>query len=284
LERLSIILFWLALLLSVASSLLYIRNFFAKLEKRWLNEVATGSAAMGFLLLLTAALTRIADPTFSRSALPFLVRLVFAMILIGSFLLVEAIYARRVPKVRVLGMFVMPVVVGLEFIAWHQYSLPGALSQQLKSYWVAIHVSNAILAYGSLTVAVGFAVIYLLQERQLRAKKPSSILRKLPSLQTADGICSKAMLLSFFFLTMVIVTGAIRAEMLPAWQKWYLDPRVLAAFGTWTVYGFYILARILLGWVGKRANALAVVGFFAAIFMYYANTIFPSLHIYGVGF
>lgn len=285
-EQLAIITFWLAAVFTLAASLVYTKNFFAKVEKKELVELATGSGAAAFLLLITSILIRVGTIGFEKAASPFMARAIFAMFIIGVYLMVEAVYARRAPRVRALGMFVMPVVVIMEFLAWHVYKLNRPLTDQLRSAWVGMHVTFAVIAYAAMTVAVGMAIIYLLQERQLRSKKAaaSAFLKRFPSLEAADSLCNKAIVFSFSFLTLVIGTGIIRAEMLPEWSLWYQDIKILAAIATWLVFGIYLTVRTLFDWRGRRANIVAIVGFAVGIFTYFANYLLPSIHTYGRGF
>jgi len=292
LEQLTIIIFWLALICSVVASLAYIANFVAKAERRVHVYTALIAAIVAFALLLMVIFIRAGVFGFAQTAGPFTMRTIFAAFIIGVFLLIEAIYAGRSPKVKALGMFVMPVSVILQFMAWHTYSLTEPLTEQLSHYWVGIHVTFAVLSYASMTVALAIAIAYLLQERQLRnmrTRKPGKIFRKLPSLETSDELCHKSIAFSFTFLTLVIATGVIRAEMLHEWSFWYKDPKTLMALATWVVYGSYLLVRSGLGWQGKRANVFAILGFAAAVITYlignvgFIARILPSIHSYGGG-
>lgn len=285
-EQLAIFAFWLAVASSIVASLMYIENFFTKVEKRSRLELASVLAASAFMLLITSILIRIATIGFEKSASTFLVRIIFAMFVIGAYLMVEMVYSKRAPRVRALGAFVMPTSVLLQFLGWHAYRIGGDLSAQLKSIWVGMHVTFAISAYAAMTLAVGMAIVYILQERQLRTKQAvkSKFLKRLPSLEASDSIGNRAIVVSFVFLTLVIGTGIIRAEMLPEWSLWYKDVKILAAIATWSVFGAYLAVRMLFDWRGRRANVVAIIGFMAAVFTYFANYILPSIHSYGKGF
>jgi ABC-type uncharacterized transport system permease subunit len=292
LEQLTIILFWLALVCGVLSSLGYSAYYAAKAD-RWIhNFLGFGGATLAFILLLAVIFTRALALGVTNTAGPFTVSIIISAFIIGIFLLIEAIYAGRSRKVKALGMFMLPMAVVIQYAAWHTYKLTRPLTEQLRSVWVGIHVTFAVLAYASMTVALALALIYWLQERQLRnmhKKKPGKIFRKLPSLEVADDIGSKTIAFSFTFLTLVLATGAIRAEMLPQWAAWYQDPKILMAAATWVVYGSYLLVRTTLGWQGKRANIFAILGFVVAIATYlignssFVQQILPTVHSYGGG-
>lgn len=286
-EKLAILVYWLATVATLLASLMYIRNFFAKIDIKGQVELATATAAAAFMLIITSILVRIGAVGFEQSASRFIVTAIFAMFIAGAYLLVELIYARKAPRVRVLGAFTMPVVVVMEFLAWHVYDLNRALTAELDSAWVGMHVTFAVVAYSAMTLALGMSVVYIVQEAQLRKKKainPSNLLKRLPSLEASDSLGNRAILVSFFFLTLVIGTGVIRAEMLPEWSQWYQDVKILSAISTWAVFGAYLTVRTLFDWRGKRANFVAIIGFLAGAFTYFANYWLPSIHTYGKGF
>lgn len=291
-EKLTIILFWLALACSVVSSLAYAGNFASRAERKVHVYSALGGALGAFILLLATIFVRAQAIGIQQTAGPFTMRIIFSAFIIGLFLLVETIYSGRSPKVRALGVFVMPIALLLQYLAWHSYKLTIPMAQQLKSYWVGMHVTFAVLGYASMTVALAIAIAYLLQERQLknmRRKKPGKIFRKLPSLETSDVLCHRSIAFSFTFLTLVVSTGIIRAEMLPEWSMWYSDSKILMAIATWVVYGAYLFVWSFLGWRGKRANIFAIIGFVIAVITYlignfgFITEIIPSVHTYGGG-
>jgi ABC-type uncharacterized transport system permease subunit len=143
----------------------------------------------------------------------------------------------------------------------------------------------ALMAYGALTVALPAAFLQIIVENRLKNKKRlNTTFRKFPPLETLESLTYKAVSVSFMFLTLVIITGALRANMLPAWQTWYSDPKIISAIVTWSVFGFYLAARMFLNWRGRRASALVILGFLAAIFTYFVNYLLPSIHNYGSGF
>jgi ABC-type uncharacterized transport system permease subunit len=291
-EKLTIVIFWIALILSVITSLAYTGHVMSRADRK--IHTWTGiTAAMGALVLLVAVLViRVATEGVEHSVGPFTIRIIFAAFIIGVFLLIEAIYAGKNPKVKTLGMFVLPFAVIVQFLAWHVYGMTELIAKQLQHYWVGIHVTFAVLAYSSMTMALGLAVVYLLQERELKnmgKRKPGKLFRKLPSLESADSLCHTVIAFGFTFLTLVLATGVLRAEMLAEWSQWYQDPKILMAAATWVVYGSYLFVRATLGWQGRRASMFAIIGFVVAIVTYmignigFLTSLLPSMHSYGKG-
>lgn len=78
-----------------------------------------------------------------------------------------------------------------------------------------------------------------------------------------------------------LIFGAIWADQ--AWGRyWSWDPKETWSLITWFVYAFYLHARFLRGWRGKKIAILAVIGFFSTIFTYLGvNLLLSGLHAYG---
>jgi ABC-type uncharacterized transport system permease subunit len=277
--------FWLAVVTTAASAIFYIRDFFITGDSdRW-DSLASNLAVAAFCFLAVSLAIKWLYLGISVVGIQFSTRSVYALCLLGAFILSESLYSTRMPKIRVAGTLVMPAVLGLLFWAWAGYGMEYTITPALNSVWVIIHVFLALLAYGALTVALFASVLQIIEENRLKSKKRlDKVFRKFPPLETLESLTYKAVSVSFVFLTLVIVTGALRANMLPAWEKWWADPKILSAIATWGVFGAYIAGRVFFGWRGRRASFIVIAGFVIAIFTYFVNYIFPSIHNYGKGF
>lgn len=284
-STLVVIAFWLALLTTAVSGLLYIRNFFSASENERVDALASDFAVGSFVLLCLSLILQWFYLGVSEFGVPFMTRAVYVISLLGAYLLVESLYSSRSAKVKVVGMFVMPVALALEFYTWLGYRLEHGITPALQSGWVILHVIFAIIAYGAFTIGVVVAVLHIVEENRLRNKKSlSKIFKKFPSLETLDSIAYKSVSVGFLFMTLVIIAGTVRAQMLPAWQKFYMDPKIISAGLTWLFFAFFMLVRLWLGWRGRRSDVLIIIGYVLAIFTYVVNNILPSIHQYGRGF
>ena len=147
----------------------------------------------------------------------------------------------------------------------------------LRSSWLGIHVSSAIIAYGAFGVSCAVSLVFLCRTRLLKNKAWESYI---PEEETLDRISYRAVSLGFLFLTFVMITGAIWAER--AWGSyWSWDPKETWSLITWIIYAAYLHLRMNRGWRGKRAAVFAVVGFVCVLFTYVGvNTLLPGLHSY----
>lgn len=153
-----------------------------------------------------------------------------------------------------------------------QYVSPSGLVPALQqSALLSAHVASAVVAYGTLTIGFGAAILYIIQSRR------NSVW--LPDLTTLDTISYHSVLIGFPFLTVLIILGALWADV--AWGKyWSWDPKETASLVTWLIYAGYMHARVLRGWRGNKAAVLLIVGFLAIVFTFLGNYIFSGLHAY----
>ncbi|MGK5111009.1 MULTISPECIES: c-type cytochrome biogenesis protein CcsB [unclassified Geodermatophilus] len=204
-----------------------------------------------------------------------------AVVLVGvvAFLVV----AVRTPVVRSIGAFVLaPVVISLVAIGLFLYTETGPLVAALRSSWLAVHVSTAILGFGIFFVSGIASVLYLLRVRHETggADAGSSVLSRLPSAATLDRVAHRTAVFGFPIWTFAVIAGAIWAE--SAWGRfWGWDPKETWAFIAWVVYAGYLHARTTAGWRGRPAAWVNVVGLGVMIFnLLYVNMVSTGLHSY----
>jgi len=137
----------------------------------------------------------------------------------------------------------------------------------LKGGWIYIHIPLMILSVASLSISFITAIMYLLQERQLKLKRPSFLLERLPSLEAAEEISNKSLWVGFFLLTLGMVTGMIWSKYLRG-QYWSWDYKEIWALVTWSLYAILLHGRLLSAWRGRKAAYLAILGFVLILFTF----------------
>ena len=131
-------------------------------------------------------------------------------------------------------------------------------------------------SYAALVLSFGASLLYLLQERRLKAKKPSSLISFLPALEVIDQIGYRSLLLGFPFMTLGLLTGTILAATTYG-RVDFLDPIFLLSLLMWAVYMVMVFTRWNSGWRGRRAAVLATFAFVAALAAWAANY-FSTIH------
>jgi len=199
----------------------------------------------------------------------------FAWMIVGVLLVSQLRY-----RVKVLGAFLTPIalILMLFALALPKEILP--LAPVLRSFWHPFHVFFAFLGNASFSLAFCCGVLYLVQEHRLKTKKVGALTQRLPSLKTLDDLNYQALTVGFPLLTLGIITGAIWAEY--AWGRyWDWDPKETWSLITWFLYAALLHQRLTVGWRGRKAAIMAIVGFGAILFTFLGvNLVLPGLHTY----
>jgi len=183
-------------------------------------------------------------------------------------------------KVKNLGAFVSPVITALMLVSAFSSRTFPELPPALKSGWLPVHASIAILANGFLALSFCGAIMYLLQEREIKRKNFGMFYSRLPSLDTLDNLNHHCLTIGFPLLTLGIVTGSIWAEQ--AWGSyWHWDPKETWSLITWFLYAALLHQRLTVGWRGRRAAIMAIIGFLAVLFTFWGVTyLLEGVHTY----
>jgi cytochrome c-type biogenesis protein CcsB len=243
--------------------------------KGTLSKIALSLVSIGFASHTLALLTRYVEAghtpvTNLHESFSF-----FAWMIIGILLIANLKY-----KVKVLGSFLAPIALILMLFA---FALPKEilpLAPVLKSFWHPFHVIFAFLGNAIFTLTFCCGVMYLIQEHQLKSKKMGAITKRLPPLNLLDDLSYQSLKFGFPLLTLGIITGAVWAEY--AWGRyWDWDPKETWSLITWFLYAALLHQRLTVGWRGRKAAIMAIVGFLAVLFTFLGvNLILPGLHTY----
>ena len=169
---------------------------------------------------------------------------------------------------QLLTLFILPVLLVLQIVPTIN---PGSSKTDplLDSPWFWVHMLSLLLAYASFALAGVIGLIYLLQFKEIKKKHLGFLYTRLPSLQVLDVMNSRSVIFGWTFLTAGLIVGIIWATQVraaapsnPLLEAFSLgDPKIFVAMLTWLVYSFALVARQIMGWHGRRAAWLSVLGF-----------------------
>jgi ABC-type uncharacterized transport system permease subunit len=176
-------------------------------------------------------------------------------------------WIERQHGIKVLGAFVLPVVA--VFGIGQTVAMP-AMAPTLHNVWITVHVALALVGIAAFVLNFAGAIMYLLQERQLKARRPGAFYYRLPSLEVLDHLTSRTLTVGFPFLTVGLMLGALWAGR--------LDPMIVSSAVAWIIYALILAGRAVAGWRGRRAAYFAIVGFAALMITLGAGFLMPGPH------
>ncbi|MDJ0803582.1 MAG: c-type cytochrome biogenesis protein CcsB [Desulfobacterales bacterium] len=180
-------------------------------------------------------------------------------------------------RLRVLGVFAAPLAAATMVVVALMPATSTPAQPILKSIWLVAHVTFIFMGEASLALACGLGILYLVQERAIKSRKPGFFFRRLPSLDLLDSAGQTCILAGFVLMTLGLATGLIYAKAI--WGRfWSWDPKEVWSGITWLLYAVLIHERLALGWRGRRAAIMAIVGFATVLFTFLGVNLFMSGH------
>lgn len=173
---------------------------------------------------------------------------------------------------RALGPFIAPAAFLLMGFAVSTFELKREVPIIFKSWWLVLHIGFAKLFFAAILLAGLCAVAWLLKARDVSA------LQRFPSLERLDLYAHQLMLVSFLFLGVMIVAGALWAQQ--SWGRyWGWDPIETSSLVTWSFFGIVLHFRVLHRWSGRRMAwlTLAALGL-SVVTLFAVATVVPTIH------
>ena len=240
------------------------------------GRLASAFMVLGFLLLLPGVIFR----GISANRVPW--GNMYEFSITGALAFSAAyLFALKKYKLRWLGLPVsLSVLLTLGTAVTLLYRPSAPLMPALKSPWLVIHVSAAIISGGVFLLANCIAATYLILDRYEQKGLRPVWAEKLPSLEALDNLSYRLVALVFPLWTFSVIAGAIWAE--AAWGRyWGWDPKETWAFITWVAYAAYLHARVTIGWRGRKAAWLCLLAGSTFLFNYiYINVWGTGRHTY----
>ncbi len=167
----------------------------------------------------------------------------------------------RYPKVRILGVFIIPTVFLLMGVGALSTKEPVELSPILDSSWLVVHVITAKLAFGSYLISAALAVSYLFKERGIKG----GVFKWFPENPINEELNRKFITLGFLNHTVMLVSGSIWANVAFG-SYWSWDPIETWSLISWIVYGIFYHLITIHGWRGKRMAWFTLVALGSIVF------------------
>jgi ABC-type uncharacterized transport system permease subunit len=167
-------------------------------------------------------------------------------------------------RLELLGAVILPLALVLLFIS---HLLPAEVvpvSRDLERALLDFHIFIAVLGAAALFLTFAASVMYLIQERRVKQKRPGGPGALLPSLEKCDSLGNLSLMWGFPLLTLTLITGGIWTanfrERTTLWER-----QESFALLAWIILGVIVSARFLKGWRGRKAAYLTIAAFAALI-------------------
>src|SRR5438552_14660212 len=187
--------------------------------------------------------------------------------MLALFLALSQVASGAAFRASAVGVFTGPLATGLIGLALLIGLVPEARPVVGRSPWSILHITVSSLGLAMLALAFIAAALYLLQFRELKAKRFGQVFRLFPPLERLDRMNHVAFMIAFPTVTLGVLLGyGVRyAGGVPVDAA-----QVVWGTLTWMVLGWAVSVRVVRHWAGRRAAFASIAGFGAVLLVYLA--------------
>ena len=231
-------------------------------SERWIGRLATLCLAAGLVFHYLALLERSRwihsvpyDDLYGSMSL-------FAWLLGATYLGLELFHRQRSVGAIVTAILLV-WMVAITVLA--PRTAPGP--PPARGPLFALHVTLNTLAYSSFALSFALSVIYLVQNRVLKARRPGLVFWRFPALDVLEGMSRSSVWVGLVALTLGITFGFIWEHRLRGSYS-AADPKVIVTLAIFAAYAVYLWLARSANWRGARAALMCACNFAAVLFSY----------------
>ena len=169
---------------------------------------------------------------------------------------------------RGVGSFLIPYVTVVLACGLPGMYAPAGHPPAIQNLWLALHVLMAFASYALLSLASILAVVYLVQDRNLKHKRLGLVWERLPALETLDHLMGWQLGLGFLLLTGSILLGITQIWHNSRGEEWFTDPKVGATAVTWVLFAVLVHMRATAGRHGRNMAVVTLAGLLCLLFAF----------------
>jgi ABC-type uncharacterized transport system permease subunit len=185
-----------------------------------------------------------------------------AALLVAVLLLLVELIAREVS----LSLAAAPLAAALAAVANVAGLSPASIASGAQGAWLAAHVALSFLGIASFATGAAAGVMYMVERRELKARRFGAIFRFFPPLATLDRVNHLACVAGGAALTLgVAIAVAYSVEF-----RTVNLPQILWGMVAWAALSVIALGRAIGGWQARRAAIVTTTSFAAVVLLYVA--------------
>ncbi len=151
------------------------------------------------------------------------------------------------------------LLLGIIATFW-QHAPERPMPAAIPAGWFDAHIILAVATFGLLTLAAIAGLAVLLQERALKAKRPSALTRLLPAIAESESLEVGLLIAAELVLALGVASGMAIAYIL-AGKLLPLDHKTIFALAAFAVIAGLLMARYRSGLRGRRAARVTLLAY-----------------------
>ena len=245
-----------AILAYLASGYLFGRRLLVNASPAAGGIVALAALALGLhLATLLLAPGNLFDPAFFR-----------ALSLVAFAVMAMSLCVSLIRPVLALGAVVCPIAavsIALDFAL-----TPADQASASANWQVRLHVIIALWAYAVLSLSALQALLLAAQEKALREKRLTGLVRALPALSLMESLFFQLVGVGFFLLSLTLLSGVLFVHDLFAQ---HLVHKTVLSIVAWCLFGGLLFMHWRWGLRGRRAARWALAGMLVLLLAFFGS-------------
>jgi ABC-type uncharacterized transport system permease subunit len=162
------------------------------------------------------------------------------------------------------GLFILSFALIFELLSAFNMSWEPETNELLINKTFAIHASLSITGYTALSLAAIYALMYIIQNNNLKKRKLGTLFLQLPALTYLEKMSMRSVFTGIILLGIGIMAGHYQALVMIG-EFWPKDIKVIVSDTVWILYVGGYLATVIKNWRGEKMAYLSLYGFLILI-------------------
>lgn len=192
-----------------------------------------------------------------------------ALSMLAFCLVLLQLASERLLRGSAVSFFAAPLATGLVGLAILSGVTPGPETAGSRDAWFVLHVALSGLGLALMALAFIAAALYLLQFRELKARRFGQVFQLFPPLERLDQLNRFALVAGFPALTLGVLL-ALGYGVRFSDGLHVAKAQLVWGIFTWVVLGWAVWVRVVRHWAGRRAAVASIAGFSAVLLVYVA--------------
>ena len=193
-----------------------------------------------------------------------------ALSMLAFCLVLLQLASERLLRGSAVSFFTSPLATGLVGLAVLSGLAPGT-DVPARNTWLVLHIALSVLGLALMALAFIAAALYLLQFRELKARRFGQIFQLFPPLERLDQLNRIALVAGFPSLTLGLLLAVGYGTRFSGGMGFHVaKAQIVWGLFTWVVLGWAVWVRLVRRWGGRRAALASIAGFSAVLLVYVA--------------
>lgn len=162
------------------------------------------------------------------------------------------------------GLFILSFALVFELLSAFNMSWEPETNELLINKTFAVHASLSITGYTALSLAAIYALMYIIQNNNLKKRKLGKLFLQLPALTYLEKMSLRSVITGIVLVGIGLLTGHYQALVMIG-EFWPKDIKVIVTDLGWILYLGGYIATVIKNWRGEKMAYLSLYGFLILI-------------------